>query len=254
MSQSSRRRALTVLFYGGLGLLVAGVLLQSFTELLPGGVANRINHNSEGYLLALLLGAWIQFVRDPLRGTRREWPVVAAVAVLGAAIALGLLASDLPSRFRTLNEAFLAAALVIPYVQVRRPLPRHLAAILAGGVLLVVVAGNRTAVITELAETLAALMLAPVAFDIVDRGILDPDATTSPRLRYAWYAALVAVPIGFSVLQYGLDLGGTAGDVTRFGVRLAEMFICVLVLELWFTVGLGRTGRRRGAVEPALVA
>ncbi len=244
-SGSERRAALAALFFGGLTLLLAGVLAQVFSEVAPKGVANRINHNSEGYLLALLVGAWIQFVRDRLRGARWEWPVVGAVAVTCAAIALALLASDLPSRFRTLNEALLAAAAVIPYVQLRRPLPRKLAGGLAGAFLFVTVAANRTAIVTELAETLAALILAPVAFDIVDRGILEPDAPTSRRLRYGWYAVLVAVPIAFSVLEYGLHLSGAAGEVTRFGVRLAEMFICVLVIEIYFSVGLGRVGRER---------
>jgi hypothetical protein len=30
--------------------------------------------------------------------------------------------------------------------------------------------------------------------------------------------------------------------VTRYGVRIAEAFLCMLLVELYFAVGLGRTG------------
>jgi len=230
--------------YGGLGLVVLGILFQLFPLFLPQSVAGRIAHNSEGMVLALLLAAWIQFARprlEPLR-SNRQWPVTLAVAAACVATAVLLLASDFPSRFRTLNETFLAAAVLIPYVQLRRPLPRWLPAALSLGVLAVMVLGLRTEIVTLGAETLGVLLLAPVGFDLVDRGILDPGARTSTRVRYAWYALLVIAPIAFSALHYGVGFDGVVGEATRYSVRIVEAFLCMLLVELYFAVALGRTG------------
>jgi len=231
-----------IVFYAALTVLILGVLFQVFPRVLPDSVATRVNHNSEAYVLALVIALWIQFARPRLRGTIRERPVVVAAVTGCVGLAVLLLATDLPSRFRTLNEAFLAAAVLIPYVQVRRPLPPRLAAALAAAIFLVIVLGNRTQAVIDGAETLGVLVLAPLGFDIVDRGILDARARTSSSLRYAWYATLIAAPIAFSVLHYGLDLKGNAGEATRYAVRVAEAFLCMLVLEAYFAVGLGRTG------------
>lgn len=229
--------------YGGLVLLLAAILLQALPEILPASLAERIGHNSEGLALALVLALWLQFARTELAGTRHEWRLTALAAACCAGVGFALLATDLPSRFRTLNEAFLAAALLIPYVQLRRPLPRRLAVALAAGVLVVVVVLNRTPLVTDLAETLGVLILAPLAFDVVDRGILDPGARTSARRRSAWYGLLVVVPLGLSVLEYGVGVTGFAGEAVRYGVRITEAFVCLLIVELYFAVALGRTGR-----------
>jgi hypothetical protein len=155
-----------------------------------------------------------------------------------------LLASDLPSRFRTLNETFLAAAFVIPYLQLRRPLPARMAVSISAVVLLIVVALNRTSAVTDLAETLGVLLLAPLAFDVVDRGILDPTAVVRSRARIAWYSLLVVAPVCFSLLQYQVGVDGVLGEAIRYSVRITEAFVCLLVVELYFAVGLGRRGRR----------
>jgi hypothetical protein len=230
-------------FYGACVVVTVGVLGQLFAEVLPGSMASRIGHNSEGVVLALLIAPWIEFARPRLAGTSREWPVTLAVAAGCTVIALLLLQSDLPSRFRTLNETFLAAAVVIPYLQLRRPLPGRLAVIASAVVLAVIVVFNRTTVVTDGAETLAVLLLVPIGFDVVDRGILDPEATTSPRLRLGWYVAMVVAPIAFSVLEYNIGFDGYIGEATRYAVRVAEAFIFMLLVELYFTVLLGRVGR-----------
>jgi hypothetical protein len=237
------RRTAQAVFYGASVVVVVGVLAQLFAEVMPDKVASRIGHNSEGIVLALLLALWIEFARPRLAGTSREWPVTLAVAAACVLSAVLLLQSDLPSRFRTLNETFLAAAVVIPYLQLRRPLPARLAVAASAGVLAAIVVGNRTAVVTDLAEALAVLVLVPIGFDLVDRGILDPQARTSPRLRLGWYAGLVVAPIAFSVLEYQIGFDGVIGEATRYAVRVAEAFIALLLVELYFTVGLGRVGR-----------
>jgi hypothetical protein len=233
---------LGIVFYGGLVALLAGILLEIFPRFLPDRVADRIGHNSEGLLLALVLALWIEHARPKVSGSRLQWPLTLAVAVACAVAAVFLLWTDLPSRFRTLNEPFLAAAVLVPYVQIRRPLPSNLAILASLAVLALIVFGERTQVVTDLAETLGALVLAPIGFDVVDRGILDLHAPTSARLRYGWYTLLVVTPIAFSVLEYAVGVSGVAGEVTRYGVRIAEAFLCMLLVELYFAVGLGRTG------------
>jgi hypothetical protein len=238
----SIRVTLGIVFYGGLVALLAGILLEIFPLFLPDGVADRIAHNSEGLLLALILALWIEHARPKLSGSTLELRLTLAVAIACAAAAVLLLWTDLPSRFRTLNEPLLAAAVLVPYVQIRRPLRSNLAKLASLAVLAVIVFGRRTQVVTDLAETLGALVLAPIGFDVVDRGILDPQAPTSARLRFGWYALLVVTPIAFSVLEFAVGVSGVAGEVTRYGVRITESFLCMLLVELYFAVGLGRTG------------
>jgi hypothetical protein len=134
---------------------------------------------------------------------------------------------------------------VVPYVQLPRPLRRGLAAGLALAVLVVIVVGHRTTVVTKVAETLAILLLVPVGLDLVDRGILDPQARTSPALRYGWYALLVAAPVLFSLLEYHFGDRGALQVATRYAVRTTEGFVLLLLVQLYFAVGLGRTGRIR---------
>jgi hypothetical protein len=248
------KRILPVVFYGGLALVLVSILVQWLGRIAPDPVAARVGHNSEGYLAALAVAGWIQYARPRLAGHRREWAGTAAVAAACLAIGLALLASDLPSRWRTLNETFLALALLVPYLQLRRPLPRALAGGIAAGLLAVVVAFESTAAVTDLAEAFGLLILAPVAFDLVDRGILDPGARTSTRTRWLWYGALVAVPVALSVLEYQIGVDGVPGVAVRYGVRVTEAFGCLLLVELYLAVFLGRTGRRDRAAEPAAAA
>lgn len=249
-----RQRILPAVFYGGLTLLLASILFQWLGRIAPAAVSTRVGHNSEGYLAALVVAGWIQYARPRLTGQRREWVVTGLVAAASLTVGLLLVASDLPSRWRTLNETFLALALLLPYLQLRRPVPRVLPGALAAGLLVVVVVFESTAAVTDLAETFGILILAPVAFDLFDRGILDPRARTTARSRWLWYAALVAVPVALSVLEYQVGVDGVLGVAVRYGVRITEAFVCLLLVELYLAVGLGRTGRRDGAVRRDEVA
>src|SRR3954465_13757402 len=141
--QTRHRTVLTVAFYAAVAGVLAAILFQVLPVFLPDSVAGRIGHNSEGLLLALILAGWIQFVRPRLAGTRREWTVTIFGAVLPPALGIFLIVTALPSRFRTLNEALLAGALLVPYVQVRRPVPGRIALWLAGGTLVLTVVFNQ---------------------------------------------------------------------------------------------------------------
>ena len=245
------QKTLRIGFYALLTVLIVGVLFLVFNQVLPESVARRIGRNSEGYVLLLLAAGWIEFVRPKLAGTSREWAVTFGASAFCVAMGLFLLATDFPSRFRTLNETFLGAAVLLPYLQLRRPLPTRA---VVGGVLALlaaIVVFNRTAVVTDLAETLVFLLLAPIGFDLIDKGILDPEAETSPPLRYTWYAALVVAPIVFSILEYQIGFSGLLGEATRYAVRPAEAFIFMLVIELYLAVVMGSTGRAEARVPSA---
>lgn len=244
----SRTRALAVVFYGGLALVLALILLERLDDVIGSKLATHIGHNSETYLAALVLGAWIQFVRPRLAGTRYEWIVAIAVGVILLAIGIALVQTHLPSRFRTLNEAFVAIGLLVPYVQLRRPLPQALTiGVPAVLILLVLVAGD-VGVVKDQAESVVMLILIPIGLDLVDRGILKSDAVTAVRTRWAWYATLVLVPVLFVALRKGAHVGGWAGDRMLYSQRGLEGYLLAFFLEIYFAVFLGWVGRR---VTPA---
>lgn len=239
------RRVLPVLVYGGLLILLVGVLAQLWSALLPGSLATRIGHNSEGYLFTLVLAAWIQYVRPRLAGAPREVIATAAAAVLALATGLGLLASGWDSRFVTLNETCIALSVLIPWTQVRGPWSCRLALAISGvALVLMVVGGERVPLVTDQAEALGFLLLVPLALGVVDTGVLDPTTTTSTARRWLWYVAMLAVPVVLSTLEYRIEVDGLLGTGTRFGVRITESFIGTLLLSAYLAIGLGRTGRR----------
>ena len=230
-----RVRTAEFVFYGGLLLVMAAVFLQLLGDLLPGDLGRSVGFNSEGYTLALLMAAWIQFVRPRLAGSRREWWLTGGAALLCAAVGLALLASDLPSRFRTLNEAFLAAGLAILYLQPRRPLPRWLPVLLSGTVLAVILLFGQTELLTGIAESLGVILLLPVAVDVFDRRVLEPHARTSPALAYGFYVALAALIAALTLLER-LHLGGDLGATIHYVHRMQESFVCVLLVLGYFAV------------------
>jgi len=244
-----RRRVLSWLFYGGLLLLMAAILTTLLGRLLPAELARRIGFNSEGYTLAVVLAGWIQFVRPKLtRATRWQVTLVAAAACL--ALALALYTSALPSQFKTLNETFFALSLILPYVTLPRPLRRWppMASVgLLVAVLVGVASSPAQSPVVLLAETVAALILVPLAFDVVDRGILEPTARTVSGLRYCWYAVLVVVPLLVVLLGTEARSGGGFADVLEYLGRVHEAVIGILLVQLYFAVGLGRTGGQRQA-------
>jgi hypothetical protein len=237
--------AYSAIFYVAVAALLLGVLFNVWGDVVPHAISTRIGHNTEGYVLVLAVAPWIQFAVPRLRGSRAEWVVTALVGLAFVGLTIYLLTGGLPSRFKTLNEGTLAAALLIPYVQLRRPLPRRVALIAALTIVAVTVVTNKTSTTTDLAETYGMLVMAVIGLDIVDRGILDPTATTSRVLRWVWYAFLVVAPIVFSVAEYHLGAGSTGviGEPVRFLVRITEAFIFALFVEVFFAVALGRTGR-----------
>ena len=245
---TDRRRIFTVLYYAGLALVLALILLQLLDDVLGKKLATHIGRNSEAYLAALVLSAWIQFARPRLAGTRAEWPVAIVVGVVMLVIGIVLIQTHLPSRFRTLNEAFIALGILIPYVQARRPVSRVLSYGLPGVVLLLALVVGDRGLVRDLAETATMLILIPIGLDLVDRGILQSDAVTSIRARWTWYAALVLIPIAFVALRKGAHVGGWAGNRMLYSQRGLEGYIAAFFIGVYFAVFLGWVGRR---VKPA---
>src|SRR5689334_17422006 len=78
----SYRAALPWVYYGGLCVLVALCASKTLTVLIPGTVGRHVADDSEGYVLALLLPAWIEYIRPRVAGRRSEWVVTAAAAAV----------------------------------------------------------------------------------------------------------------------------------------------------------------------------
>jgi hypothetical protein len=241
-----RTVAVSTIYYALVCALLFGVLFEMWSKVLPKHVAGQIGHNSEGYFAVLIMAAWIQFVRPRLAGTRAEWPLITAVSIGALALGCYMVWGTWASRFATLNEGAFAVAVLIPYVHVRRPLPRYLAGWLTAATIIFTIATIHWSVTVDIAETYGMVILAVAGLDMVDRGILDPNATTSALRRWIWYALLVVAPVYFSLAEYHWHAGGAGvyGTAIRWLVRINESFIYALLIELFFAVGLGLVGRR----------
>jgi hypothetical protein len=236
------RQATTVAFYSVLGVLLLAILLKVLPAVLPDLIAGRIARNSEGILLALLLAPWIQFVRPRLAGAPAQWQITLGVSAVSLGIGIVLFLTDPINQVKTLNESFLAAAVLIPYIQLRRPLPLALPVGLSLGLLALILVAHSTSVITLTAEGLGALVLVPIGLDVVDRGVLDPSARTVTWQRLAWYAFLLLGPLIFWRTNNGATLQGGLNELITYAGRTTEIFLCLLALHFYFAVGLGRGG------------
>jgi hypothetical protein len=246
-----RRVVVSAIFYLGLAAVWLCMLFDVFHVLLPEEVATRIGYNSEGVVLAFVMAAWIQFALPRLTGTSRGAIIASAVAVGFLLLGLWLLNSDLSSDVKTLNETFIGVAIIICYIQWRRPLPPWLAPALTVAVLALMGLSIATDAGINFAETAGMCLLAPLAFDVVDKGILDRRATTSTGLRYTWYSVLIVLPVISSTLWHSevFSPGSAAYRINNYEVRLQEAFVGIFLIELFLAVGLGRLGRRAGVSE-----
>lgn len=251
----SHRRLIRWVFYGGLAVLLLLITTDLLSEILPSSMARRVAYNSEGYLFALVLAAWLQF------GTRRlsdrirlQWAL--ALGVFWATVGVGLIVSDLPSRIRTLNESSLALAFLIPYVIFRRPLPQW--TWLSVPVLIAMVVWGVTqdpeGWIVDQAETFGFLILAVLTLDVFDRAVLEPGRASRPWTLWAWYGFMVIEPVVVSAL--GTEMRGDDGVAARtlqWLGRIHESFIGVLLVVLILRLAPVRRGAARPAGRSAAV-
>jgi hypothetical protein len=238
---SERRRAvLATIFYLGLCLLLALIISKTWGHIVPGPVGRHIASDSEGYLLALALPAWIDFARPRLKGRSAEWPVtaLAAAACVGVTVLLYHTTSII-SGVKTLNETVFALALLIPYVQLtRRPSVSAALALTAVSIALLVVV-EQTAwlpVSTALAEGVVMLNLAPLMFDVADRGILVPHTPSPLRLRQAWLVLMVLFPLGFIAVGHLGHLPAAVASVDVYGRRSQEAFVAMFLIGIYYSL------------------
>lgn len=248
------RQVVAALIYLLVAVVLAGCLVPFLKDVLPGHVATQVGHNSEGYVIALIVIAWIALVRNRLTGTRAEWPVTVLVGLVAIAVGVLLIVTDLPSRIRTLNEGFIAAGLLLPYVQLRRPVPRALPWCVLVVAVLVAVLFNRNTEVTDLAEVWGALVLIPLTVDVFDRRILNPAALVRQWLRWTWLAVLVVVPVVCSYLDSRADVTGALNQVVHYVARCNEDFVAAILVILVLGVVLGEPGRDRRAPGAAAEA
>ncbi len=230
------------LFYGALSVLLVLSVTGTLSSFLPSGVASQVGHNSEAYLLALLLGILLQWVRPRAFASRQPWLPLGAIAVLsiGLGVLLDQQKGSIGSSYATLNEALVAFGVICLYLLLRRPLA--VAPFLAVGMLTAIVLLNRTDFVTLQAESLVAIMLAPVSLDVADPTLVDRDAADRPTARLVWCVVLICVPVLFAVLSR-LHLSGLAAEIARYGSRPTEAFLAFLFIHLYFSYLLGAQWR-----------
>lgn len=230
----AHRRLVRWLFYGGLTLLLLLITTASLSQIMPQNMATRVAYNSEGYLFAVVLAAWLQIglPRVPPH-LQIRWAI--GLGAFWALVGIGFILSDLPSRIRTLNESALALAFLLPYVTLRRPLPRW--ALLSVPVMIAMVVWGVTqdpqGWIVDQAETFGFLILAVLTFDAVDRSLLEPGRSTRIWALWAWYSFMVLEPIVVSAL--GTEMRGDSGAVPlalQWLGRIHESFLGVLLVVL----------------------
>lgn len=241
-------RILSAVYYGGLVLLLVLIVTGSLADLVP-VIGGHVSRNSEGLLIALLISAWIEFVRPAIALSSREWMLTAAAAAGCLACALLLLVDGVPTSLRTLNEAFFALVVLLPYVQLTRPLPRP-AWVVPVVAVVVPVLGADSGVAVTLAETFAFLLLIPLALDVGDRSILEPERARNLPLVAGWLLLVIAVPVVLHLVRPD-NPENLLEELARYLSRTTEAYVAVVCLHVYFSFlrpAVRDTSRRAGLV------
>ncbi len=227
-------RVAHLLVYVGLTVLLVLVLTGVLDWFVSPRLATRVAYNSEAYLFAVALGAWIQFgVQRTSRESRLRLGL--AFGAVWALVGIGLLLSGWPSQVVTLNETAFALAVLIPYVSLRRPIPNWLLSAIPMMIALTVLAvgWSPQSWVIDQAETFGFVVLAILTFDVFDRPLLQPDATVNRWTRWTWYGFLVAEPLVVSALGTEIRTGSGATALTlEYLGRIHESFVGVLLASL----------------------
>jgi hypothetical protein len=236
------RVGLPLAFYGGLTLLLGMIVTSTVHLLIPGWAGKHVTHDAEGYLMAVGLAAWIEFVRPRLARSRHERLTTLAAAVASFVVFLVLYRSrTIPEPVTMLNEAFLAIAFLVPYAQPLRRPPTWVAAVGALAVLALVVAVDHSGLawlVADLVEALVMLVLGPIALDVTDRGILRPGRPSPVGVRVTWWALMVVLPLTVTAASH-LEQSGPF-SLLRLADQGQEAFVAVLLIGLYFAAR-GRT-------------
>jgi hypothetical protein len=237
--RSGWQRAVVAVYYVGLVVLLALIITKTLAHLIPGPVGKHISQDSEGWTLALLLSPWIEFARPRLAGTRLEWVVTVLAALVMFAVLIVMYSDhSIRGTVRTLNETFFALTFLILYVQSAKRPSRSVAWGLSLLVLIATLVVDHTSLMrfpTNLAEGVVMLILAPIAFEVTDRGILRPGEPSPLWMRQAWWVLLLVLPAFFILVRH-THVGGPIGAADYYATRAQEAFAGMLLLELYFAV------------------
>lgn len=245
------RSGVAAVYYGGLLLVLTMIVTKVQPPGIPGAIAGRISRNSEGLVVLLGVSLWIEFVRRRA-GTSTQALTSAILGAIGwLIIGLFLRFAPLPPQWHTLNEAALALAVLVPYLQLRRPLPGWVWLLPLAAVAVPLVGGSNP-VTTDLAEAFGALVLIPLCVDVVDRGIIDGSRPPLARVL-AWMAFLMIAVVALHALFDPTPTGFVA-EIIRYASRVTEMFLASLFLHGYFSLlrpdlraAPSRVGNRQGA-------
>ena len=110
-----------------------------------------------------------------------------------------------------------------------------------------------TTLVLDQAESLVPLALAPLALDVFDRTILEPDRPDRPLLRAVWMAGLVVFALAAMALAPWArdDLEGFVPLGIDYAQRAAEAYWGWLLLHVFFAYWLTRKRDRSGASAAA---
>lgn len=242
-------RVIQCAYYAGSLLVMILIITGHLSSYLPDKLAVFVSRNSEGVALAILLPAWIDLVRPRVTGRVSQWPVTIATAL--ALLVCGILlvvAETLAPAVRTLNETAFALAVLVPYVQISRPISRWYLAVPTLAVLIPVI-GATSSEVVGLAETFSFLVLVPLTIDLVAPWILAPSLRTAGFRVAGWLALLVAARAVIAVLEPDMA-SGLAYHLLNYWTRISEGFLASgLVLIYYLALRLTRTDGLSRLVE-----
>lgn len=229
----NRIRSTSIVFYALICAGLLGLVFKLQYLVVSEALGVRIGHNSEVLGLVLLICLLVQYVRPWALKTATTLRVVAVFVVLAACYLVLNLAVPITT-VSTLDECFSGAAYVWIYMMIpKRYRSVPIALVL---VLLVIVVFFNTEFITAQAESLIPLLIAPIALDLIDKTILEPELPDRRVLRIVWMIVLAGVGLMFMALapwarQHLDDVLTYAID---YGQRSSEAYWSWILIHLYF--------------------
>ena len=203
--------------------VVLAAIVGDMLGFLPSHLETQVGHNSEVFVLAIgltLLLAWSRGRRRPRGGLR----IVVGVAGLVLFMALGILVMRLDGlpRVKTLNEPVFALAILLPYVLIPQRRPRALAVAVSAVFVLATAVLFHTELVRSQAESIVALILAPLGLDVLARWVPRGD-DDGPDHSVPWGLFLLLAPVALMVLER-LPIPAGLDAVATYGSRANEAF------------------------------
>lgn len=193
----------------------------------------RIGHNSESLGLVLLICVLAQFARPWAERSARLLRTLLVLAVLVGMYLLLHFAVPITS-VSTLDECFTGAAYIWLYMMVPRRFRVAPAWVLL--ILAAIIVFFDTRFVLEQAESLIPLLIAPIALDLIDRTILDPDLPDRRVVRMAWMVALAVVGLLFMAAAPSAreHLGSVLTLAIDYGQRASEAYWAWILVHAYF--------------------